>query len=466
MLYNVLMKQLVSPIILFYLKVLARLALRLHRPFVIGIAGSAGKSSARNAVFAALKDNVKVKAVHGNSETGVPLGLLGFEPSGYGAISWLKILLKAPFGLNYLTKTPYIVVEMGIDEPLPPKNMSYLLSVIRPDTAVSLNVSATHTQQFEKILPQKKMSEQEQREFLIRAIAEEDTKIITQSGCEFAIYNNDDVYVRDAVQKYTQANTQFYTFGKDKKNTIWYEGYDATLQGTEFTFGLRVKRGDEQTIRLFFPSFLVPKVYQETLGAVVLAALTVEPSIDRVVKSLQQNFSLPKGRSSLFTGIKNSKIIDSTYNSSKRSVLSFFELAGELKQKTNKQLVFLCGDMNELGNESRLEHEELIPVIRNVADFVYCVGPETQKYIMPGLQTGQNLKEVKWFPSAIAAGEYLKTHLLEGSLILAKGSQNRVFLEEAIKQLLPEIAWDKLCRQEPYWLEIKKRYFQSQASQT
>jgi hypothetical protein len=53
-------------------------------------------------------------------------GDLGIEINGYGILSWLSMLIRAPFGLLYLGGTQYLIAEMGIDEPDPPKNMEYL----------------------------------------------------------------------------------------------------------------------------------------------------------------------------------------------------------------------------------------------------------------------------------------------------------------------------------------------------
>jgi hypothetical protein len=48
----------------------------------------------------------------------------------------------------------------------------------------------------------------------------------------------------------------------------------------------------------------------------------------------------------------------------------------------------------------------------------------------------------------------------KGAVVLVKGSQNKVFAEEAIKSLLanPKDA-EKLVRQSPHWIKIKKAAF-------
>lgn len=457
------MKKIGIACVLWYLKLLAKIALFLHHPVIIGIGGSAGKSSARNATFAALKNNLRVKSIAGNSETGIPLGLLGVVPDGYDLRDWLIMLLQAPFGLNYLARASYIIVEMGIDDPLPPKNMEYLLSFIKPDIAVSLNVSATHTMQFEKILPKKPLRGRERLEYLIQAIAEEDSKIITRSGCKTAIYNRDDEHLNNAVKKaILPHSTTLYTFGK-RGATVSYEDFEISLSGTRFMFDV-LWMGKKESIVVTLDHFLLPRVYEETIAASLLASMSVGVSLQDTVSSLEKNFTLPKGRSSLFQGINGSEIIDSTYNSSRRSVLSFLDLAAELKKKTKREVLFLCGDMNELGDEASQEHEQLIPEILRTVDYLYCVGPETKKHIIPRAQKSR-LKDAQWFVSAREAGGFLKDHLKENVLILAKGSQNQVYLEEALKQILLDPSDAKnLCRQEGYWMTIKEKYFKKQSS--
>ena len=119
------------------------------------------------------------------------------KPENYTKLDWAKMLLKSPFNLNFLQGTKYLIAEMGIDEPDPPKNMGYLLTILKPHIAVSLNVSATHSLQFDKTLSDNRnaLSEEERLKLIIQKIAEEDTKIITKSQCAIGIYNTDDEYV-------------------------------------------------------------------------------------------------------------------------------------------------------------------------------------------------------------------------------------------------------------------------------
>lgn len=447
--------------ILSYFRFLARLSIKRHNPVIIGIAGSVGKSSTRNALLSILEDYFSAKAI-GNSETGIPLGILGIVPDSYSIFSWLKMIAKAPLGLNYLKNSQYLVVEMGIDEPDPPKNMEFLLSIIQPTIAISLNVSVSgatpsHAMQFEKLLKGKNVLDK--HEYLLEAIAEEDTKIIRKSSCKIGIYNIDDLYIQKLLVPFEKQHpeTKLYTFGKSRENDISYQKHEISLHGT--TFYLNIKQhGKNQKIELKFENMLLPKEYQEVFASSILAALQTNLTLPQINKSLTKNFISPKGRSSMFSGINNTVIIDSSYNASRASVVAFLDMVKQLKNETKREVVMLFGDMRELGTESEIEHKEVAKYMIGIVDYLYVVGPQTKEYVFSYFEGSNKLKSLKWFETAHDAGLFLKSNLQENAIVLVKGSQNTIYLEEAIKYiLLNKEDANKLCRQSPYWMGIKNK---------
>ncbi len=67
---------------------------------------------------------------------------------------------------------------------------------------------------------------------------------------------------------------------------------------------------------------------------------------------------------------------------------------------------------------------------------------------------------VGWYKNAIQAGLHIKEELQKESIILFKGSQNELYLEEAIKFLLENSNDSKLlCRQEEFWMGKKSEFF-------
>lgn len=460
------MRQVAITCILSYLRFIAKLALNRHKPLIIGVAGSVGKSSTRNALYAMLKDVAPTKMI-GNSETGIPLGILGITPNGYSVHNWALMLRDALKGIDYLKGTTYLIAEMGIDEPYPPKNMAYLLTILKPNIAISLNVNATHTEQFEKVLEEpstpKLTTEREKYRYILERIAADDTKIITESGCDVGIYNADDEYVSRAIQHSNINPSNLLTFGEGKKHTISYLDQSSTLEGSTFRFLLKSEQAEEK-ISLTFKKQLFPAEYQELFAATILVGKHLGLSNTQITTNLEKNYTLPKGRSSMLAGINDSVIIDSSYNASKPAMFAFLQLLAQLGLKHRKKKVLVMGDMRELGHEAKMEHEEVAEMISESVDYLYCIGPLTKQFVIPYLEKKNEkvTKEIMWFPSSIEAGKYLAEHLPSNSIVLVKGSQNTLYLEEAIKYLLKNKDNEKnLCRQEPYWLETKKQYFSS-----
>lgn len=447
--------------VLYYFRFWAKLALLIHRPYVIGVAGSVGKSSTRNALFAVLKDHYNVKVVTGNSETGIPLGILGIEVDGFNKKNWIKTIFRAPKGILNQKGVQYLIVEMGIDDPYPPKNMSYLLTIVKPDMSIDLNATATHTEQFEKLL---KRHTKDNLEFLMKKIAEEDSKIITNGYTKVGIFNSDDSSLAATVKKTAKPElTQLLSFGKENDNNIYYNDYVITTKKTKFSYFIKTD-GSENSLELSFRGMLLPPASKESFAAVTLAARSLGLKLYQIKESLEKNFSIPKGRSSIFGGVKNSMIIDSSYNSSKSTVLSFLEMLKTLKVKTGRPIVFLMGDMRELGGQAKAEHEEVAKSLLPIVDELYCVGPLTSEFVLPVVKEKAGKKgmtqKVVWYKNAVQAGLHLKEELPNDAIILVKGSQNTIYLEEAIKFILENSSDVKnLTRQEEYWQKTKQDFF-------
>src|SRR5258706_4620163 len=195
-------KSLVVPIVLWYLRTIAHIALAQTRATIIGVAGSVGKTSTREALYAILKDIAPTHMVAGNSETGVPLGLVGLFPKSYTLSEWISLMVRAKLRLGFLKHTRYIIVEMGIDDPYPPKNMEYLLTIVKPDIGIITEESAAHSMQFEKALPPNTSTDETKRSTaIVSAITREDAKMIHQDRCTLGIINGDNLFLSTELAK-------------------------------------------------------------------------------------------------------------------------------------------------------------------------------------------------------------------------------------------------------------------------
>lgn len=136
---------------------------------------------------------------------------------------------------------------------------------------------------------------------------------------------------------------------------------------------------------------------------------------------------------------------------------------------SSHRLIFILGDMRELGAETEVLHKRLAEEITDILphndpDIVFfLVGPYMRKYILPILEKKYTVTSLL---SSRDAGQEIKKLLIKKSkkptMIYVKGSQNTIFLEEAIEILLDDPADRvRLCRQTPDWKRKKEEFFRS-----
>jgi len=439
-------KKVVIAIFLAYLRLAARIQLFKIKPKIVALTGSQGKTSLRNAVFSVLSLKYKVKkSIKANSETGIPLDLLDLHPVNYSLIEWLKLAFLIPIRLlTNWKKYDVYVVELGVDDPYPPKNMEYLLGFIKPEIAIFLNVSLVHTQQFSQLISKnKRLETREDREgLLLSLIAREKGKMITLlDEDKTAIVNRDDLWVWKMAKK---TRAKLISFGKNKsqKNGIRIKSTNLKPSDLATVFSFEYRK---QTYQINLP-FLLPEHYASTLAAALAAGLAMKVDLAEACQALEEGLILPPGRMTLFKGIKDSLLIDSSYNASKKPTLDALELLTKVPAKPK---TVVLGDMRELGIMAEQEHQQVAEKILKVADRVVLIGPLTKEYVLPMIE---GKKPVKWFENSWLAGKYLKKNLKKDSVILIKGSQNKIFAEIVTQALLKSKKDErKLCRRGSYW---------------
>jgi UDP-N-acetylmuramoyl-tripeptide--D-alanyl-D-alanine ligase len=195
-------------------------------------------------------------------------------------------------------------------------------------------------------------------------------------------------------------------------------------------------------------------------GAITaLAAVTVGDLLGLSREKLQ--LSLPKvlpyaGRMQILAGQKSAVLIDDTYNAAPKS----FKAALDVLYAANAtQRIAILGSINEMGDLSEAMHQEVgeycDPTKLNL---VVTIGRDAERWLAP-IAKAKGCTVVS-FSSPYQAGNYVLTQMQTGAVVLAKGSQNGVFAEEALKQLLEKPADnEKLVRQSDYWMAIKEKQF-------
>ncbi len=132
-----------------YLAFLARILIKQKKPFVIGVTGTAGKTTVTSFVVQFLQqefgeDAVEFSRYHYNGEFGLPLTIIGAKTGGKNLLKWAWVFCV--FIKKLFQKYPrFLVLEYGIDTP---KEMDFLLSITVPNVSILTPVLPNHIEQF------------------------------------------------------------------------------------------------------------------------------------------------------------------------------------------------------------------------------------------------------------------------------------------------------------------------------
>lgn len=458
------MKTKIQNLFLLYIRALAKLQLKKIRPIIVGVTGSEGKTSTTDAIKLVLETKYKVKKTgKANSETGIPLDILGLEVKSYSMLNWFKLALLSFWKLlTNWKKYDIYIVEMGIDSPKEPKNMSYLLKIITPNIGILTSISSVHAENYQSLLKDDFLKDVEEIEFLRNEIAKEKGKLIIAAieNGGHGIVNIDNEYIGNfIIEKELDIHGISNTNIKNPKLLRILE-----VENTDKGFLVKYKLDSEEA-KLEIIDSLLGEEYAYTFGLAIQTALLLEIDFHTATKALEK-YKAPEGRFRLLKGINNSKIIDSSYNSSPVTLEYALCLFNKLKSKGRK--IAVLGDMRELGDKiEKEEHENLARLAAKFKfDKYYLVGKNmASNFAHELLLEGIDKNNIRTFKNSLELGKELKSDIKEADLILIKGSQNTIFLEEAIKQILPGNTLQPsepsnlLCRQSKWWLETKIKFF-------
>jgi UDP-N-acetylmuramoyl-tripeptide--D-alanyl-D-alanine ligase len=442
------MKKKASLFILWYLRFFAKLQLTKIKPLIIGVGGASGKTSLSNFISIILDNKYKVKQGKGkNSETGIPLDILGLQLKNYSHREWIKILLLALVKvLTDWKKYDVYIAEMGIDSPLEPKNMTYLLKIIKPDIGVLTNISLEHSAYFDVLIEEEDEAKRHQQ--ILKLTAEQEGLLLTSLDKEqTAVLNIDDENIYQIKAKVKAKITTI----SQKDPTADFKIVNIKNFVDKFTLHFR-NEGKNYEIKISNP---LPTHFAYSFLLAIAVAKIANISVVDSIKSLERSFSLPPGRMSVFKGLKNTVLIDSSYNNATLvpmlDLLSFVADVGKQRRR-----VGIIGDMRELGTMSKLIHEKVAEKILDTLDLVILIGPLSQQYILPILK--KHDFPVYSFLNFTSAKATILEQIKPKDMILIKGSQNTLFLERAVEMLLerPQDR-DKLCRRGEYWDKIREK---------
>lgn len=400
---------------------------------LIAVVGSVGKTSTKIAIGTVLNEKFRVRLHEGNhnSELSAPLAILGVEfPSDIRSIGQWRAVFKAiRKRIKQPTDVDVVIQELGTDRV---GQIPHFGTYLKPDIAVVTAVSAEHMEYF-KTLDIVAAEELSAANFSKSALINRDDI----NGAYAADITNPNIntYGTTDVAEY-RFDTSDYTFEDGFKGLFIAPEWPEAVETTLYVMG-------EHSIR----------------AAVAAGAVGAKLGMSREeVAAGMQNIRAVKGRMNVLRGINESIIIDDTYNSSPLAVESALRALYQLKVP---QKIAVLGSMNELGSTSPAEHEALAQWCDPLQlAYVVTVGEEAEKYLAPAAQARGC--QVESFKSPLEAGAFVRKYLEKGGAVLFKGSQGRIYLEEAVKMVLHSTEDEKkLVRQSPDWMVTKQKFFDS-----
>jgi UDP-N-acetylmuramoyl-tripeptide--D-alanyl-D-alanine ligase len=152
----------------------------------------------------------------------------------------------------------------------------------------------------------------------------------------------------------------------------------------------------------------------------------------------------------LISGVKDTLVIDDTYNSSPAAVNAALDALALVKPQGRR--IAVLADMLELGRYSVEEHRKAGAHASHVVDLLATVGFRARDIADGALDADLRDGQILQYEDAGKAGDELEALLQPGDCILVKGSQS-MRMERTVERLMkePERAGELLVRQETNW---------------
>jgi UDP-N-acetylmuramoyl-tripeptide--D-alanyl-D-alanine ligase len=346
-------------------------------PRVIGVTGSAGKTSTKDIIATLLATRFRTGKTVGNfnNHLGLPLSLL-----------------RLP------SDTEIAVLEMGMNHA---GEIRQLAHIAQPQVGVVTNVGYAHVEAFDSIDG-------------VAAAKRELIEELPDNG--LAVLNADDERVK--------------TFGAHHHGPIVTFGLaaDAQIRATDVELGV-----DGSSFRLFGIAFRtqlrgVHSLRNILAGLAIADALGIDlDGLVDVVAELQPGKM--RGERSIRGGIT---VLNDSYNSNPEAARSMLDV---LCRENAARRIAVLGEMLELGTRSEELHRELGAYAAGVSvDALFGVCGAARVTVAEAIERGLDPSAAMFFNDAEAAGDFLRGYLQPGDAVLFKGSRG-THLENALARL-------------------------------
>jgi UDP-N-acetylmuramoyl-tripeptide--D-alanyl-D-alanine ligase len=348
---------------------------------VVGITGSAGKTTTKELtahVLASAGRRVLKSERNYNNGLGLPLSVLQMVRRG-----------RRPGDYDLA------ILEMGMSSPT--HEIRRLVQITPPDIGVELLVAPVHLEHLGTIEN-------------VAAMKAELIEGLKPGGV--AVLNADDKLVMDMKSK---TDGPVLTFGTQNQADVTARKIDASRFGS-IRFRLQTPMGEAAAE---LPMTGRHNLMNALAASAVATALRVKPEL---IADALRTARPPRMRGEVLDFAAGFTVVDDSYNSNPRSLLSMVQTLAEASENVKRRVV-IAGEMLELGLQAPEMHREAGREIARLGiDVLWGVRGLATEIVSAAREQGMAM--TRFFESSEQAAAGLVEEIRAGDLILVKGSRS------------------------------------------
>ncbi len=366
---------------------LARAYRRMSGFKVVALTGSVGKTTTRQIVHHVLGRRFRVHQAQKsfNNNIGLPLTLLGAGP-----------------------QTQIVVAELGANHP---GEIAPLTRIAQPDVALVTNAHPAHLAGFGDLatIVREKLS-------IAEGLSQEGTLIV----------NGD---IEPLVATCRERGRPFRTFGKSPGVDYRAENIACAPLNSTFTIGTA-------QIRVPLPG---PGNIENALAAWAVCA-QFGLTLDDFAQALENLPTVSMRAEAMKIGTLT--VLNDCYNANPASMKNALAMLHNLRPdgdaKRGRRLVFICGEMAELGSQTEALHAELGQAVAEAGvDLLVTVGAPPRTTAQTARQAARHDLRTRSFDDTLSTCNHLQEFIQQDDIILVKGSRT-ARLEQVVNELIKD----------------------------
>jgi len=351
---------------------------------VVAITGSVGKTTTRQIAYHVLSRHFRVyqSPKNFNNNIGLPLTLLGADP-----------------------EHQIVIAELGTNHP---GEIACLTRIAQPNVAVVINVHPAHLEGLGDL----------------QTITREKLSIAEGLQPDGALIINADLVkqTQDFNYQLPVTNNEILTFGKSEPSD--YQVHNITYNDFSSSFTINGMK-----IELPLPG--LGNVENAVAAWAICSRFGL--TIDYFAQAVKTIKAIPMRLEMLQIGTLT--VINDCYNANPASMKNALDILSNLNTKRKGRLVFICGDMAELGQQSQALHAELGAAVAQAGvQVLLAVGKYATTTAEAARQTADYDLQTMCFEDTISACNNVQEFIKDYDIILVKGSRTAK-LEMVIEKL-------------------------------